>query len=77
MREGVGVVGKSILAIPTLPRLAAGAHGLTDSRAACAAGEHPHRASTASSSPPHPVAPRPVPSGPMAPPEARSPGGAG
>lgn len=32
MREGGGVVGKSILAVPTLPRLAAGAHGPTDWR---------------------------------------------
>lgn len=30
VREGVGVVGKSILAVPTLPRRAAGAHGPTD-----------------------------------------------
>lgn len=30
VREGVGVVGKSILAVPTLPRRAAGARGPTD-----------------------------------------------
>lgn len=52
-------------------------HGLTDSRAACAAGGSWHPAPTASSSLPLPVAPRPVPSRPMAPPEARNPGGAG
>lgn len=35
MREGVGVVGKCILAVPTLPRRAAGAHGRRADRLAC------------------------------------------
>lgn len=30
VREGVGVVGKGFLTVPTLPRRAAGAHGPTD-----------------------------------------------
>lgn len=86
VRKG-GVIGKSILAVPTLPRGAQPgrtrpAHGLINGLARAAwGGRGGPRGVACLPAPVLPVPSCPVPShpvgGPMAPPEPRSPGGAG